>query len=101
MTSADVFYAGTMNRQKMSMRAVLLKHENRDDLGVGEKLPYARSYIGKELKTRLGIPSPLWCSSVLLEDKLRNTYHNVFAKGVSIPLRMRQENAHQVEEGKN
>ena len=52
---------------------------------------YMQGSLGRAIKTRLGIPSPLWCSEVILKDKMRSTHHNYFGPGDSMGLRMRQK----------
>ena len=52
---------------------------------------YMQGSMGRAIKTRLGIPSPLWCSAVILKDKMRSTHHNYFGPGDSMGLRMRQK----------
>ena len=55
--------------------------------------------LGRAIKTHLGIPSPLWCSAVILEDKMRSTHHNYFGAGESMGLRMRQKGGGHFEVG--
>ena len=52
---------------------------------------YMQASLGKAIKTRLGIPPPLWCSEVILKDKMRSTHHNYFGPGETMGLRMTQK----------
>ncbi len=103
MTQTDVLLHGTNMGAKTSLREAILKQqlvgEKAAEDGGADKyfnFPFVRSHLGAPIKTRVGIPSPLWCSSVILEDGLSSTHHNLFPKDASLPMRMMQEHSHQV-----
>ena len=53
--------------------------------------------VGRAIKTRLGIPPPLWCSAVILGNRtMRGTRHSFYGAGESAGQRMRQPDFHQL-----
>ena len=53
--------------------------------------------VGRAIKTRLGIPPPLWCSAVILGNAtMRGTRHSFYGAGESAGQRLRQPDFHQL-----